>query len=463
VKTTLTLVLATFGIVGIALASPVVAQETLPYAPSAVTQQTPNQPNNAALPAGNGQPEATPPSPQVSDAATAGGAISNLATTPSSVIDNNLWPGAAQIPGCAICGGGNCTPADWYIDQDVRIIARSRPRDAVIGYDFTATSLLTAGGTLTEVVNTRSATPGISGAWGMAIGHYFARDTNNNDHFLEFSFWGLNNWTDDAAVYGHRVTESDNGGTTTTGGSLYSQYVNAVNGLSLAGFNAADTYTVYYSSATNNFELNGRISPRGRPDREVFLPNGQVRRECQPGAYMSYLYGLRFFQLDETFRFHSESSIQTSQDGTGTLLTSNEYTGDYDVVTHNNLLGLQAGAELTFRECRWAWGFRAKAGPYVNFADQESDIHADEVGGGDYLRRVADSRHGAAFIGEAGVEASYKFRPTLVGRVSYDAMWVSGVAIAPEQLQFAVEPSNRINTNGLAFFQGLTLGLEWQW
>ena len=458
-KTTFTLVLAAFGIVGLSFASQVVAQETSRYVPNPMMQQTPNQPSNAALPAGNGQPEEIAAGPQVSGMATApaGVATSNTATMPGSVIDNNLWPGAAQIPGCAICGGGNCTPADWYIDQDVRIIARSRPRDAVIGYDYTSA------GTLTEVLNTRAATPGISGAWGMTIGHYFARDTDNRDNFLEFSFWGMNNWTDEAAVYGHTLSDGNTvTGITTKFGSLNSQYINVSNGEVLEGFNNADKYTVYYSSTTNNFELNGRIVPRGRPDREVFLPNGQVRRECQPGAYISYLYGLRFFQLNETFRFHSESLIQT-YDSLGDLLTSNEYTGDYDTVTHNNLLGLQAGVDLTFRECRWAWGLRAKIGPYVNFADQESDIHADEVGGGDYLRRVCDSRHSAAFIGEAGVEASYKFRPTLVGRISYDAMWVTGVAIAPEQMQFAVEPVNKINTNGLAFFQGLTLGLEWQW
>ena len=66
-------------------------------------------------------------------------------------------------------------------------------------------------------------------------------------------------------------------------------------------------------------------------------------------------------------------------------------------------------------------------------------------------------------IGEVGFEATYKFRPNLVGRAAYDFTWVSGVALAPEQLQFDTQPANRINANGLALFNGLTLGLEWLW
>ena len=40
-------------------------------------------------------------------------------------------------------------------------------------------------------------------------------------------------------------------------------------------------------------------------------PDGQWQRECQPGTYMSYLYGLRFMQIDETFKFHSIEPVWT--------------------------------------------------------------------------------------------------------------------------------------------------------
>jgi hypothetical protein len=240
---------------------------------------------------------------------------------------------------------------------------------------------------------------------------------------------------------------------------LQSTYTLVPDGTSMMGFNNADNFSVSYVSATNDFELNGRIVPRGRPDREVLEPNGKWHRECQTGPVMSYLYGLRFFQLNETYRWHSASIIQEFDDTTGNLVSQNGYTGDYDVVTHNNMLGFQVGADLTFRECSWEWGMDIKAGPYVNFADAQSTIECDQSVG-HYSNRISASKHSGSFIGELGIHASYKFRPTLVGRVSYDAMWVTGVAMAPEQIQINVLPANMINTNGTLFLQGVTIGLE---
>ncbi len=199
-------------------------------------------------------------------------------------------------------------------------------------------------------------------------------------------------------------------------------------------------------------EINGRIVPRGQQDRLVLHPNGKWRRECHPGTYMSYIYGLRFFQDNETFRFHGESTSN------GTT-----YTGDYDVVTHNNLLGLQFGAEMTFRKCRWNWGIRAKLGPFINFSDQASTLNSGVANAPTFSRRLAGAKHEASLIGEVGFFASYKFRPNLVGHVGYDFMWVSGMTLAAEQLQFDPHTLNQINTNGSIFYHGLSLNMEWLW
>ena len=141
--------------------------------------------------------------------------------------------------------------------------------------------------------------------------------------------------------------------------------------------------------------------------------------------------------------------------------------GDYDIATHNSLVGLQIGADMTFRQCRWAWGIESKLGPYINFANQTSYINAAHSGWHGphpaYDQRLVANRYQAALIGEVGFQATYKFRPNLMGRASYDFMWITGVALAPEQLQFAANPVNRINTNGTIFAQGVSLGLEWMW
>ncbi len=342
-----------------------------------------------------------------------------------------------------------------------------------MGYENTVINGTDEG--LTQAFTDHSASPGTAAAYAMTLGHYFARDTLNRDHFVEFSYWGLSHFQDEAALpAGQRLSEVS-GVNTITFGNLYSpyatslvlnnllQYTPVLNGTIVPGFDQVDQYSSYYASYVNNFELNGRISPRGRDDQLVLHPDGKWRLECQPGRFISYLYGVRFLKIDEAFRFHGQGVTDT-YDSSGTLIDSVTNTGDYNIGTHNNLLGLQCGADMIFRECRWSWGLRAKVGPYINFADQSSDIAAGVQGQTPTMsNHLSDARHDAALVGELGFTATYKFRPNLVGRASYDLMWVTGLALAPEQLQFSTTPVNQINTNGTTVFQGPSLGLEWLW
>ena len=248
---------------------------------------------------------------------------------------------------------------------------------------------------------------GVSAGYDFTIGHYFCRDKNNNDHFVEFNFWGLNSWsqarelganlvpiydesfsysaTDGQKIFGGQEIPV---GTGQFQGSLRTPFPmagtteladpsNEQKTLSLA-FNYGTGQTFHYYSSMNNFELNGRFGPRGVPDRLVLHPDGRWRRECQPGVYMSYLYGLRYMLINENFTFHS-----TSYGPYGNVWdeTPQDAVGDYNIKTHNNLLGIQLGVEMTFRKCRWEWGFHAKAGPCVNFCSQSSTIDAEATDG----------------------------------------------------------------------------------
>ncbi|MEN6452599.1 MAG: BBP7 family outer membrane beta-barrel protein [Thermoguttaceae bacterium] len=393
-------------------------------------------------------------------------------------VDSGLWDGAPIGEGCSLCGGGCCNPPDWYTEQGVRFFGRTKPRQTILGYEPTFPSGFqpaVLSDPLTSQFGDRTAAPGMSAAYNMTIGHYFARDTLNRDHFVEFTFWGLNRFQDEGAITAsQRIRE----GTYTNiyeFGNLYSPYsvstvpnniltqVAVRNGTIVPGFDQVDQMSTYYASYMNNFELNGKITPRGEEDQLVLHPDGKWRKECRPGRYISYLYGLRFMKLDESFRFHGQGLTKTF-DTNGTLLDSVNNSGEYDVSTHNNLLGLQLGADMEFRQCRWSWGVRAKVGPYINFADQVSDIAAGVMGEDPtFSHHLTEARHNAALVGEVGFTATYKFRPNLIGRASYDFMWVTGLALAPEQLQFSTNPVDRINTNGTAVFNGPSLGLEWLW
>ncbi len=413
-------------------------------------------------------PEQPPPAPANGTGTATPNGQPGTAPGEEPLLDDGLSVGS----GCSICGGGNCTPPDWYTEQGVRFFGRTNPRLIPVAYAETVINGTDTG--LSQVFTDRSQRPGMSVAYDLTLGHYFARNVLDRDHFVEFSFWGLNRFEDEAAISATQRLSQASGVNTITFGNLYSPYAitmvpNTVltftpvlNGTIIPGFNQVDQYSSYYASYMNNFEINGRITPRGREDQLVLHPDGRWRRECQPGRFISYLYGVRFMQLDEVYRLHGQGVTQTF-DPTGTLVDSVTNTGDYNVVTHNNLLGLQIGADMMFRECRWSWGLQAKVGPYVNFADQASDIAAGPEGAPTFTNHLADARHNAALIAELGFVATYKFRPNLVGRASYDFMWASGLALAPEQLQYSTTPVTQINTNGTVVFNGPSLGLEWLW
>ncbi|MCE5303414.1 MAG: hypothetical protein LLF97_09940 [Planctomycetaceae bacterium] len=423
-------------------------------------------------------------------------AASDSATSDPSWMDNGLWDGATVGPGCALCGGG--TPPDWYTLQGARIMSRSNSRRSMISFQrpqngdyewisnssstYQVVNLMTpTTGTASRslnVIQTKELNLDVAPGYNATIGHYFCRDRNNNDHFVELTFWGLNSWSASRTVGGYLTPWYDESveystvvlsPTTTdkTFGSLRTPFVTNTEMVDMTdaqhtidyAFNYGLEHRVSYRTTMNNFEVNGRISPRGEPDRLVMQPDGRWRRECQPGTYMSYLYGIRYLRDNETFKLHTVSQYNATSSETI------DGVGEYDTLTYNNLVGLQVGADVMFRQCRWAWGFTTKAGPFINFASQESTITATTSGDSNdtvYERFVAN-RYKAAFVGEMGVQATYKFRPNLVGRASYDLMWITGLALAPEQLQFAASPVAKINTNGLVFSQGVSLGLEWLW
>jgi hypothetical protein len=477
---------------------------------------------------------------QTSASGTAAPGPTSSAAGDAPLIDNGLWEGASVGPCCSKCGGGSACPPDWYTLQGVRVLSHSKPRNLALSLQapregtfgfttdptnsnspffvvnnlplpYTLTSLgltainasqLTVGTTSlsaatnpttpTEVLNTKELALDMAPGYEVTIGHYFCRDRNNNDHFIEFTFWGLNSWSYSKYLNGYFVPIYDTGipyspiqpqtifaGQATPiqsgqfQGSLRTPYPLAgtmdfpgasdeQKTLSLA-FNYGTDQSFTYRSSMNNFEIDGRINPRGEPDRLVLHPDGLWRRECQPGVYMSYLYGLRLLEVDESFLFHSKGTGPYANDAT---IPVQDAAGDYNVFTHNSLLGLQIGADMTFRHCRWTWGVESKLGAYVNIANQSSLIDAYSIDGtprSPYNSSFSANSDTPALIGEVGFQATYKFRPNLMARASWDFMWITGVALAPEQVQFVSNPIARVNSNGTIFSQGLSLGLEWMW
>jgi hypothetical protein len=420
--------------------------------------------------------------------------------TDGSLLDNGLWPGAPVGPCCPNCCNGAGPPPDWSIDFGVKLLARDRPRTGGLSFTYSeipetigSSPILQNIPVFTQVFTTHSAGFNVAPGDYTTISHYVCRDCGGHDDFVEFSYWGFNSWSA-GNTYAPGVLQQQQVITPDLSTPSFTYHIGRLNTpfkvnntnenlqnvgnplqsttnfpnqvIGVVGFDGADSQGFTESSAMQNFELNFRMHPRPNPNQLVLHPDGRWRLECTPGWDMSYLAGLRFMAINESFHFLSQGNIGTFIGET--QVASDPVSGQYDVRTQNDLLGFQLGGDIDYHACNWSRGVHTKLGPYVNFSRDVKDIINETAGlpstaNFDNYFDVHAQR--ASLVGEVSFQGTYKFRPNLIGRASYDFMWVTGLALGAEQLTWALNPAgdNMINTNGTVCYQGPRLSLEWLW
>lgn len=343
-------------------------------------------------------------------------------------------PHESVAPVCEVCGDSPNTPASWSWYNGSRIWSHNRPRRATLSVDQNDR----------KVLSTKSFNLDVAAGYETRVRHFLGTDIGNHNHFVEFVYWGLNEWKDSRIAEGQMLdygTEE----APLTGGSLFTQF-------NLLDFDFATYQQIMYQSNVHNFELNLLLEPRGGKDRMAMLPNGRWQRRCQEGVYWSWLFGFRGLSLDEGFIFDSAGSLTSDEETT-------PLSGRAAYRTHNDMFGVQAGATLTVRKHRLRWGATVKAAPMINWSDQFTDIFT--LQSADYQGYAAND--GAAFMGEVNFFADYRLSPRITVRAGYDLAWLVGVALAPEQVDYRLPELPSVNDNGRVFFQGLTLGFDAQW
>ena len=367
---------------------------------------------------------------------------------------------------CAKCGGGVSCPSTWYWEQNFRVLSRTKVRRIPLALTLAPLALIEpndpfsppqplAEWVTTPLMTNKSLSFDIAAGYDTTIGHYLGRDAENRDQYVEFTYWGMNVWNDNERVNALRSTHTD-GVDTYTYGDIFSLFPPEV-----GGFNRVEMYSAYYSTDIDNFELNVRIRPRGRSDRLVLKPSGKWQRECQPRTTLSYLIGFRYVSLDESFGYGSWGRFTDNG-------VTNPVSGDYDILTHNDMFGPQIGADLMFHKCRYSLGIQTKVAPLVNFSDQSSTIVTDTSG--DPLATygdINDSRYAKkdafSLVSEVSLLGNYRIRQDLVVHAGYHFAWMTGLALAGEQIQFQPNAADTLNDNGRVFYHGVSGGLEWIW
>lgn len=341
-----------------------------------------------------------------------------------SELEPQFWPPGNrfdQYQGCPPPPLLHFSPRQtWYIVAD----AVGFKRDS--GADRTFAALGTAAN---PVLGTDDLRFEFEGGLRTLIGRRF-----NDDWALEGSYFGLLTWDDERAI--RDATPNAQGGV----GNLMSPFSNfgapAVPGLDFNNF-----ASIRYASTLDNFELNFRQRVETRPSiMEV-----------------SMLYGFRYVDVREHFEYATQSTAPAPLGAAQAV----------DVQTGNDMYGFQLGTALEFRAHRQFWiNLEMKGAVLHNHAVQNTSYSATTVGQtANFAGGV--SRDRTSFLGDLALTFQYQFRPTLVGRIGYQAIWVDGVALAQDNFQSSAPILTlgppQIDHAGNVVYHGPFAGLMYTW
>ena len=284
--------------------------------------------------------------------------------------------------------------------------------------------------------------PGVRALVGVSLSDWYR---------LECSYFRAYEWSDSAGAYydasdksGNLLSPFSNFGYSEGGQNLDpvpDGEFNPVHGLD---FN--NRATISWSSQLDNVELNLRRRLCMTTDRHM----------C---AQTSCLVGLRYIKLNESLNYETESPA---------FADSNVpvYQNSEAVHVNNDLIGPQIGALAQFLVHNRAWIDVSIKGAIL-FDRAKSNVVANVYPGGDLARADLTAREDAtAFLGDLSLEFNYQFAPAWTVRAGYNAMWLSGVALATRNF---VSNANTFTNGGLGavehdgnvVFHGPNIGITW--
>ena len=253
---------------------------------------------------------------------------------------------------------------------------------------------------------------------------------------LEVRYFGLNNWDTSESFRSNNPDLY----------SVFSVYGTSPNN----GFD--DTDQSFIQSISYNSELhNGEVNYR----RRWVSPFSSIQG--------SWLGGIRYFDLDETFGFAATGSNDNT-------FTFNQLRfSNYNTVTRNQLTGFQLGGDI------WVcvipglhFGMEGKGGIFGNHAEVEATMIANSVPGATEFLQTGKT----AYIGEFTASMVYRLSYSWSLKASYNLLYIDNVALAPENVNardfgnalgngaFGPGRFPFLNVDGEAVYQGWSIGGE---
>ena len=200
--------------------------------------------------------------------------------------------------------------------------------------------------------------------------------------------------------------------------------------------------TAKYSSLLNSAEVN------------LFATDSDWITDPAGWATIDWLAGFRYVGVEEDAVLATDCCQMDGQ-----FLTV-----PYRARTRNNMFGGQLGVRGRRAWEQWAVEGWAKGALMGVAQEQIQDPLIDYTG---FQQRPALSRSGGevGFVGDLTMSAVYRINQVWGIRAGYSLLWLDGLALAPDQLDFSTDAgagTRLVNSSGI-FYHGANLGLEARW
>jgi len=168
----------------------------------------------------------------------------------------------------------------------------------------------------------------------------------------------------------------------------------------------------------------------------------------EKGSSLSTILGLRFIRLDELYNINTLHGTDSSA---------------YEIRTRNQLFGAQGGARWRGQRGRWEFVSTVLFGGYGNQAFQKTFV--TDANRTVIRRDQLGERTQPAFSGEFIFEGVYPLRSGLFLHVGYNLLYLTGVARAPDQLDFSATMASgkEVWFRRGALMHGPSFGIEARW
>ena len=252
------------------------------------------------------------------------------------------------------------------------------------------------------------------------------------DRSLEVSYFGIYDWkaSDLATDTTNKLRLPDSMGMYSLSTALYD-------------WGQADSMSIAYNVRINSVEANMVFS--------------------EPQSVFSSIIGVRFIRFDEELNLRGYVNHYPAVSTTSGLpdMAGTAGYSEYNVNTTNELWGLQAGGRVqTCLTNRLEFDGFAKLGIYNNNATNPTYFNT-----WDRMLQIEDTtvRRGlAAFAGDFNASLKYRWNHNLSLKFGYNALIMSGIARATDQLDFVNSgtANDHIYFREIVLIHGFNLGLE---